>query len=345
MTWPRSNRRMVPVVGLLIALSSCHQPPVDEGSGPAPDGAAVSGSIDATTVLAKVNDEPIEAWEIDSALKEIELMALHPIPAAQRDTSREKILERIIGHHLLAQAARSQKLDVSVADVDADVNSLREEYGGPDGFDRMLGYLGITPEQLHRQRRLRLEMARFVEGNTGPIGVEPADVAEYYRENRDQFKTPDTIAASHILIRAPQTAAADEKAAARARAAKLLEELRGGADFAQVAREYSEDQETAASGGALGTIAREQTDPAFADAAFTLAPGELSPVVETAQGFHLVKVHQRTPSTTRPLAEVREEIQALLQARVRDARVGALVTQMRASARIEHIPLNGTAVR
>jgi parvulin-like peptidyl-prolyl isomerase len=336
---------VAPFVGLLIALSSCHQPPGEEGRAPGAGMAAVSAPTDASSVVAMVNDESIEAWEVESALKEIELMALHPIPAAERGTSREKILERIIGHHLLAQAARSQKLEVSAADVDGDINSLREEYGGADGFNRMLGYLGITPEQLHRQRRLRLEMARFVEGNTGSISVAAAEVDEYYGENRDQFKTPDSITASHILIRSPQLAPAEEKAAARSRAAALLEQLRGGADFAQLAREHSEDQETAASGGALGAIDREQTDPAFAEVVFTLAPGELSPVVETAQGFHVAKVHQRTPATTRPLAEVREEIEALLQARVRDARVSALVQKMRTTARIQHIPLDGTAAR
>ena len=199
----------------------------------------------------------------------------------------------------------------------------------------MLAYLGITAEQLHRQQRLRLEMARFVEASTGPIRIAPADVDESYGQNRDRFRTADTITASHILIRAPQTAAAEEKAAARARAAELLEELRRGAEFDQLAREHSQDQDTAAAGGALGTINREQTDPAFAEVAFTLAPGEVSPVVETPLGYHVVKVHEQTHPMTRPLTEVRGEIQALLQARVREARVSALVEQLRASARIE----------
>ena len=160
---------MVPVmVLLLMALPSCDRAPVGAGSEPGPEAAAVMVPTDPTAVVARVNGEPIEAWEIASALKEIELLALHPIPASQRDASRETMLKRIIGHHLLAQAARAQKLDVSVADVDADVNSLREEYGGPDGFSGMLAYLGITAEQLHRQQRLRLEMARFVEARSWP---------------------------------------------------------------------------------------------------------------------------------------------------------------------------------
>ena len=123
-----------------------------------------------------------------------------------------------------------------------------------------------------------------------------------YRAQPDRFKTPEQVQVRHILI-------AGTEGASRAQAEKTLEELKGGADFATLAQERSADQGSAAKGGDLGLFAKGRMVPEFDEAAFALKkPGELSGVVESKFGFHVLKLEARKPAGMRPFEEVREEL-------------------------------------
>lgn len=325
------------LVILLMTLAGCEAAPASNPNGeaaPPPASAApVPGELPA--IVARVNGESIERWEIESALKEIELLAVHPIPLAQRDALVRNVLNRTIGHYLVAQEARTQKLEVSPADVDADIAQIQKEYPDPEAFERMLAYFGISMDQLLRQRRLRLQVARFARANIGPIEIAREDVDVYYRQNLEQFQEPETVTASHILIRTSPAATPEEKSAVRATAAGLLDQLRRGADFARLARERSQDPATAAEGGALGELRRGEMDPAVEAAAFALEPGALSDLVESAFGYHIIRTHELHRARTRPLEEVRGDIEALLTERAQGVRMTAFVDRMKAAATIE----------
>ena len=123
-----------------------------------------------------------------------------------------------------------------------------------------------------------------------------------YKAKPERFKTPEQVQVRHILI-------AGTEGASRAQAEKTLEELKGGADFATLAQERSADQGSAAKGGDLGLFAKGRMVPEFDEAAFALKkPGELSGVVESKFGFHVLKLEARKPAGMRPFEEVREEL-------------------------------------
>ncbi len=133
----------------------------------------------------------------------------------------------------------------------------------------------------------------------------------YYARNRARFEVPDRIRASHILFMT-EGETEEESAESEAEAAKVLEEIRGGADFAARARRYSEDPGTADKGGELGWVTRGQMVPDFEKQAFLLEPGQISDVIKTEYGFHIIKVHERQNAQVQKFEDVREEIRAEL---------------------------------
>ncbi len=116
-------------------------------------------------MVARVNDEAIERWEVDAAVREITLANLHPLPQAERDELVRAVLDRIIEHHLASQIARARGVAATDAEVDEDLRQLRRE----PMFDERLKTAGVSPEQLRHQRRLSLDMAKLVRAAATPM--------------------------------------------------------------------------------------------------------------------------------------------------------------------------------
>ena len=179
-----------------------------------------------------------------------------------------------------------------------------------------------TDEQLREhfeanKARYRTQPARSIklmkiDDSRMPVAeVDDTALRGYYAQNRDRFEVPDRIRASHILFMTDGEAE-EELKESEAEAAKVLEEVRAGADFAARARRYSEDPGTADKGGDLGWVTRGQMVPDFEKQAFLLEAGQVSDVIKTEYGFHIIKVHERQSAQIQSFEEVREEIRAEL---------------------------------
>jgi peptidyl-prolyl cis-trans isomerase C len=145
------------------------------------------------------------------------------------------------------------------------------------------------------------------------VAVKPEQVTDFYAKNPDQFKQGDSVRASHILIAVPKGADAAAKAQARAKAEQVLEDVKSGKDFAALAKEHSADPGSAVQGGDLGFFQQGQMVGPFNDAAFSLAPGAISDLVETEFGFHIIKVAEKKPGRTIPLEEVKPQVEQYLE--------------------------------
>ena len=208
-------------------------------------------SAEGLAVLAPVDRRADPHWEVEAAIREIEFLNVHPIPAAERDEFFRAVLDRIIGHHLVAQQARARKLQVSEADVDEDVARMRKEFPSEKAFTETLASLHTSLNQLRAQRRLQPGRAvRSHRHRADGVGHGSRDSASS-RANPERFQEPETALASHILILTRPDATPDERGAARARAVEILDQLRRGADFADLARERFADPRSAAQGGRL----------------------------------------------------------------------------------------------
>ncbi|MCH5276855.1 MAG: SurA N-terminal domain-containing protein [Desulfovibrionaceae bacterium] len=161
--------------------------------------------------------------------------------------------------------------------------------------------------------RVRLEYVALDPAQmSDPSGIDDAAVSAAYEARRDSFFVPERVRASHILILVPENASAEEISKAEDSIKAIEERIRGGEDFAAVARESSQDPGSAARGGDLDWFERAQMVPEFADAAFALKPGEMSGPVRSPFGFHLIKAAEHQASATRTLEDVRDELRAAL---------------------------------
>lgn len=201
-----------------------------------------------------------------------------------------------------ADALRGQ-VSVSDADLDPYFERHKERFRVPE--KRRLRYLLIDVQALRSR-----------------VAVSPQDVERYYRDNLELFSTPEQIRASHILFK---TEGKDENAV-RKTAEAVLAKAKAGADFAALARQYSEDEASRTRGGDLDFFGRGRMVPEFEEAAFRLQPGQISDLVKTQFGFHIIKVTDRRPATQRPLDEVRQQIVDELQWERAQAQADQLAT-------------------
>jgi peptidyl-prolyl cis-trans isomerase D len=150
------------------------------------------------------------------------------------------------------------------------------------------------------------------------IQLTPDDVLAYYNDHRDAYRVPEQVKVSHILIKTPVPGAdgkVDEKGVAEAqrRAEDLLKQIKGGANFEELAKKYSEDPGSAKQGGSLGWIGKGQTVPEFEKAAFSLPKGQMSDLVKSSYGFHIIRVDDKHDAHLKSLDEVKAEIEPALK--------------------------------
>jgi peptidyl-prolyl cis-trans isomerase D len=143
--------------------------------------------------------------------------------------------------------------------------------------------------------------------------VSDQDLQAYYDQHREEYRAPEQVKVSHILIKTPLPAAGgkeDEKgvADARAKAEDVLKQVKAGGDFAKLAEKYSDDPGSAKQGGELGWIGRGRTVPEFEKAAFSLGKGQTSDLVKSSYGFHIIRVEDKQEAHLKTLAEVKSEI-------------------------------------
>jgi peptidyl-prolyl cis-trans isomerase C len=287
-------------------------------------------------IVARINGESISRAEFERAIQNIETQAGGPVPPERRDEVLRSLLDQLVGYYLLKQEARTQNVTVSDLEVDARVSQIRQQYQSEEAFRQALATQKTDLEAVRRDTRTDMVVSRLVEAAVAPkISVQPADVEQFYSANRDQFKQGEAVRASHILVHVPADAPADARVAARGRLQDLLKQVQGGADFAALAQKHSDDPGSAARGGDLGFFGRGQMVPAFEQAAFGLKPGQLSGIIETPFGYHVIKVAERRPPRDVPLEEARPQIVEYLTRTQQEAKTAAFVDSLKKKAKIE----------
>jgi peptidyl-prolyl cis-trans isomerase D len=216
----------------------------------------------------------------------------------------EKVKLQVVA--LTADSFRD-KVSMSDADIATYFDAHKAEYRV--GEQRSIKYLLIDRDQVRQK-----------------TAVPPGDIQRYYNDNIAQYQTPEQVRASHILLK---TDGKDE-ATVKKRAEALLAQVKGGADFAALAKKESEDDGSKASGGDLGLFGRGRMVPEFETAAFAMQPGQTSDLVRSQFGFHIIRVIEKQPAQTRPLDEVRGQIQELLAQQQADLQVSQRAEQLQA---------------
>ena len=211
------------------------------------------------------------------------------------DTLKEMVLETMIGSEIIYQEAEKQKVAPTDEQVQEQIDSFNESIKDDTDYKEELKKMGIDETFLKFQFARDLANSNLQEKFEQDSKISEKDMKKYYEENKDSFYT-DTVTASHILIKTQDAEGKElsdaKKKEAKAKIEEVLAKVKAGEDFAELAKKYSEDG-SASSGGDLGTFGRGQMVTAFEDAAFSMKPGEISDIVETEFGYHIIKVTDR----------------------------------------------------
>ena len=297
---------------------------------PAP--AAPAPAAEASTVIAKVNEVPITAGDLDRAMRAMLAQSRMPAPTdpAQRQQLEAMALDTLIAQEVLYQAAK----DIAIADLDqqvaAKIEAAKARLGTPEDFQKALAQTGMTEEQFKAHLARDIKIGTYIQQEVdAKVTITLEQARQFYDQNPDKFKKPESVHASHILIGTDAGASPEAKAAAKQKADDLLAKIKGGADFAELAKAESTCP-SAQKGGDLGNFGRGQMVKPFEEAAFSLQDGEVSGVVETQFGYHIIKSQGKTTSEIVPFEQVEARIMTQLK-----NQLAAKVEALKQAAKVE----------
>lgn len=281
-----------------------------------------------------VNGEAISTWELGLLMPQVKAGMASQGLDTRGDAVVQTVIKRAIDSKLLEQEARRRGIKPNVERIDGKMSAMAEGAGGRAELEAELIKSGVTYDQL-RSTAVQADLVQsLVEAEVGDaFNVSDEDVVAYYSDNPDLFSKPDKIHTRHILFRVGPDASAAQREAAREKAVAAHQRAMAGEDFAALAVELSEGP-NASKGGDLGFTARGQMVKSFDDAVWVLGVGEISGVVESDLGYHVILVEEIVPGQTVSIEEVRPLVMDLLRQQRTGQAISNLVAQLRETADI-----------
>ncbi|HJV66614.1 MAG TPA: peptidylprolyl isomerase [Geomonas sp.] len=324
---------LVSLPALPVLAETAVQPAAKEQAKEQPKGSA-------NDVVERVNGTPILKKDLDRAVK-ILLEQNHVPQPAQPEIlkqAQEAALDQLTSMELLYQQAAKvevKDLDKQVADK---VAKSKAKVGSDEEFEKALKAADMTVKDLQDFTRKDILIGNFIETRFAEQGkVTEAEAKKFYDDNLDKyFKKPESVRASHILIGVDQKASAEDKKKAKEKAEAILKRVKAGEDFAAIAKSDSTCP-SRAQGGDLGNFNRGQMVPPFENAAFALKPGQISDVVETQFGYHIIKVTEKHEATTEKFDDMKPKITEYLKKQKAQKALNDYVDDLRKNAKIEKL--------
>jgi peptidyl-prolyl cis-trans isomerase C len=290
-------------------------------------------------IVAKVNGQPIYEDDLTPFVKkEIKKYTKYSV---QRDTTKiekhlqKKALDKVIARDLLYQESQKIEIEGIEEKIAERMKKAKEKYESNEEYASYLKTRGLTEKDVKEaiKRSIAVDEYLKMKGIREPE-VPEEEIKAYYNRNKRSFKREETIMASHILIMVKEEAKPEEKEEARVKAESIRKEILAGEDFAEMAKKHSEDAR-APQGGDLGHINRKYMPSEFDEAAFALKEGEVSEVVQTKHGYHIIKVMDKIPEGITPYEEVRDFIGKFLQGELAKKNYLTHVKELKSKAEIE----------
>ncbi|WP_279265929.1 MULTISPECIES: peptidylprolyl isomerase [unclassified Romboutsia] len=231
-----------------------------------------------------------------------------------REKFKEMILDQMVYTESIYQKAKDEKLLATEDEVNKAIEDFKTSIKENEDYQKELDELGVDDNFLKYQFERDLASENYKANFEKNIDITEDEMKTYYDENKEEFHT-DEVEASHILIKTMDdqgNALSDKKKAeAKKKAEEVLEKLKSGEEFSALAKEYSQDAGTAENGGELGFFAKGKMVKEFEDAAWKLNVGEISDIVETSYGYHIIKVTDKVDEQ-QPFEDVKDTIKTNL---------------------------------
>lgn len=342
-----SNRLILSSLAVAALATACPSSEKKDPATAADAGAATATSTSAnapielppgTGPVASVNGVEIPRDPFNKEYKvtlERYQKARHEVQPALRERLKDNIVRRLVDAELIRQ--QSEKLAVVVAPEEKEKqwDEHKKRYGTEEAFKSFLERAGTTADDVRSQFEANLLREKVFAKVSESVTVPAAEVKDFYDKNTARYDEPEQIQASHILIRLNPQGTAEEKAQKKARAEEALKKVKAkGADFAALSKEYGEDP-TKDRGGDLGWFTKGRMVKPFEDAAWALKDKQISGIVETQFGFHIIKKTGYKAARKKTFKEVEDQIQKSLLAKKKNEAIRDALAKWKNEAKIE----------
>ncbi len=289
------------------------------------------------TPVARVDGVSILQRDLDEATA-----ALIPQASYHQNVNAEKLreirkqaLENLIREELFYRAGVQKGYRVPPGEINKRFAEIRKAYPAQKAFREALKKYGITEVGLRKKiEHMKLAEILLKEEVTKKAALKEKDLRDYYQKNQEKFQKPEAVRLSHILIKAPPEAQKEEKEKLKKKAEDLLQKLKKGDDFAKLAWDNSDDA-SRVKGGDLGEVHRGRLEPELEGPAFALKKGEMSGLVTSIYGYHILKAMDKLPPRQLKFEEIKDKLQKELEDKDREKRLANLVKNLKENAKIE----------
>ncbi len=249
---------------------------------------------------------------------------------------QERALEQAIGARLLLERAMQLDIVLSAEEIDAEVDKVAQQLGGMENLEKALEAQNVTLESFRKELEKGARVNKLVEQACSSV-EEPTEkeVADFYEAHKSEYVTQPTVLCQHILVKVDEKASSDEKSAAFEKIRAIRERIVNGADFAEEARKNS-DCPSGREGGSLGWFAPGMMVPEFDKAAFEMKKGDVSGIVTTQFGYHIIYKADEKQGGAQTLVDVHDQVKDLIRHDSRGKAVEAYVSELREAAKIEY---------
>ncbi len=294
--------------------------------------------------VAVVNGSVINRADFDREVSRVQqrLSSMGKRPSdSQLSEIKKEVLENLINRELFYQESQNQGITVDEVAINEQLKKLKERFPSEVEFKSALSKANLSEDALKSQFKRGMAIQRFIDKQfVQRITVSDKESKGYYDSHPDLFKQPEQARASHILIKVDPGADVSQKADARKKMEKIQERVQKGEDFAALAKEFSEGP-SSARGGDLGYFGRGKMVKPFEEKAFALQPGEVSDIVETQFGYHLIKVMDKKPETTIAYENIKDKLVQHLKREKVHKEVDLYVEKLKEKAKVERFLVEG----
>lgn len=292
-----------------------------------------------SSIAAVVNEDIITTLDVKKELAAVMQEAAQkkaPIADSDHEKIEQESLTKLIDKKLVEQKIRELNIKVSEEDLRQAIEEVKKQNNlTQDALVAALASQGLSYEQYRTQLKDQLERLRLVSQEVrAKIQVGEREMLEFFEANKVSFQEEEQLRARQIFFRMEKSSPAAEIKTTMMTALSVLNQARRGADFSELAKKYSNDA-SAADGGNLGVFRLNDTLSDFQEALSGMKPGEVSELIVTPVGLHIVKLEERIPGKIKQFAEVKADIEDRLYRKKSEERFAAWVSDLKAHANIE----------
>jgi parvulin-like peptidyl-prolyl isomerase len=248
----------------------------------------------------------------------------------------EKALEQAIGAKLLIERAMELDVKVGSEDIEAEIKKVIEQVGGEENFRKALEAQGLSEDTFRKELEKGAKVNKLVEQACSEV-ADPTEeeVAGFYELHQEEYVQPQQVLCQHILVKSEEGDLPEAKSAAFEKIRAIRERIVDGADFAEEAKKNS-DCPSGAEGGSLGWFGRGMMVKEFDEAAFSMKKGEVSDIVTTQFGYHIIYKAGEKGGEKLTLVDVHDQIKDLLRHEARGRAMDQFVAELKEKANIEY---------